>query len=57
MVRWPETPLAVPLFIRSTTGPKLAILGDKAFVTEANIFSPGYFPSENACVLLKSTGL
>ncbi|WP_257979211.1 NHL repeat-containing protein [Corallococcus exiguus] len=57
MVRWPETQLAVPLFIRSTTGPKLAILGDKAFVTDANIYSPGFFPSENAYVLLKSTGL
>ncbi|RKG64728.1 hypothetical protein D7V80_25705 [Corallococcus sp. CA054B] len=57
MVRWPETQLAVPLFIRSTTGPKLAILGDRAFVTDANVFSPGYFPSENAYVLLESTGL
>ncbi|MFB1481026.1 hypothetical protein [Corallococcus sp. RDP092CA] len=57
MVRWPETQLAVPLFIRSTTGPKLAILGDKAFVTDANIHSSGFFPDENARVLLQSTGL
>ncbi|WP_233597408.1 hypothetical protein [Corallococcus sp. CA041A] len=57
MVRWPETQLAVPLFIRSTTGPKLAILGDKAFVTDANIYSSGFFPSESAYALLKSTGL
>ncbi|RKG95837.1 hypothetical protein D7X32_37875 [Corallococcus carmarthensis] len=57
MVRWPETQLAVPLFIRSTTGPKLAILGDRAFVTDANIYSSGFFPDENARLLLKSTGL
>ncbi|ADO71696.1 uncharacterized protein STAUR_3908 [Stigmatella aurantiaca DW4/3-1] len=57
MVRWPETQLAVPLFIRSTTGPKLAILGDRAFVTDANIYSSGFFPNENARLLLKGTGL
>ncbi|RKG80015.1 hypothetical protein D7W79_09040 [Corallococcus exercitus] len=56
MVRWPETQVPVPLFIRSTTGPKLAILGDKAFVTDANVYSAGFFPDE-ARVLLKSTGL
>ncbi|WP_375757728.1 hypothetical protein [Corallococcus exercitus] len=57
MVRWPETQLAVPLFVRSTTGPKLAILGDRAFVTDANVYSSGFFPDENARLLLKSTGL
>lgn len=57
MVRWPETQLAVPLFIRSTTGPKLAILGNQAFVTDANIYASGFFPDENARLLLKSTGL
>ncbi|MDC0713779.1 hypothetical protein POL68_35260 [Stigmatella sp. ncwal1] len=57
MVRWPETQVAVPLFIRSTTGPKLAILGDRAFVTDSNIYSPGFFPDENSRLLLKSTGL
>lgn len=56
MVRWPETQVPVPLFIRATTGPKLAILGDKAFVTDANIYSSGFFP-DAARVLLKSTGL
>ncbi|WP_347402436.1 hypothetical protein [Corallococcus macrosporus] len=56
MVRWPETQVPVPLFVRATTGPKLTVLGDKAFVTDANVYSPGFFPDE-ARVLLKSTGL
>ena len=30
---------------------------DTSYVTDATIFSPGYFLSENAYVLLKSTGL
>ncbi|RKH49549.1 hypothetical protein D7Y23_16365 [Corallococcus sp. AB050B] len=57
MVRWTETQLAVPLFVRATTGPKLTVLGDKAFVTDANVYSSGFFPDENPRVLLKSTGL
>ncbi|RKH15690.1 hypothetical protein D7X74_17795 [Corallococcus sp. CA047B] len=56
VVRWPETQLTLPLFIRPTTGPKLVVSGDTAFVTDANIYTPGFFPGP-ARLLLKSTGL
>ncbi|CAM3113851.1 hypothetical protein G4177_15080 [Corallococcus sp. ZKHCc1 1396] len=56
VVRWPETQLSLPLFIRPTSGPKLVVSGDTAFVTDANIYTPGFFPGP-ARLLLKSTGL
>ncbi|RKG85807.1 delta-60 repeat domain-containing protein [Corallococcus terminator] len=56
VVRWPETQLTLPLFIRPTTGPKLVVSGNTAFVTDANIYTPGFFPGP-ARLLLKSTGL
>jgi uncharacterized delta-60 repeat protein len=57
MVRWPETQLAVPLFVRHTQGPKLTLLGDKAFVTDANIYTDAIVPNGKARILLKSAGL
>ncbi|RKH65189.1 hypothetical protein [Corallococcus llansteffanensis] len=57
VVRWPQTRLQLPLFIRPTSGPKLAILGNQAFVTDANSYTPDIIPNGTTRIMLKSTGL
>ena len=57
LVRWPKTQLALPLFIRPTSGPKLAVNGNQAFVTEGNIYSDSIIPDGSSTVLFQSTGL
>jgi uncharacterized delta-60 repeat protein len=57
LVRWPQTKLALPLFIRPTSGPKVAVSGNQAFITDTNTYNGQIIPDGTRQVLFKSTGL
>lgn len=57
LVRWPKTRLALPFFIRPTSGPKLAVNGKQAFITDGNVYSDSIIPDGSSQVLFQSTGL
>ncbi|WP_338023582.1 hypothetical protein [Archangium primigenium] len=57
LMRWPKTRLVLPLFIRPTTGPKLAVGGNRIFVIETNAYTDAIIPDGTRRVFLESTDL
>ncbi len=57
LMRWPKTRLVLPLFIWPTTGPKLAVGGNRIFVVETNAYTEDIIPDGTRRVFLESTGL
>ena len=57
LMRWAETKLALPLFVRPTSGPKVAVSGSRAFVTETNTYNGQIVPDGTRRMMLKSTDL